>query len=74
MTGAIVNVDDFKIHENKDGSVDKTKTDLYVHLVDRKDNSILEVLDVLRMIDQNVEKLDGLFKVGQLINHSTRCR
>ena len=53
--------------------MDKTKTDLYVHLVDRKDNSILEVLDVLRMIDQNVEKLDGLFKVGQLINHSTQC-
>lgn len=63
VTDAIVNVDDFKVHENKDGSVDKTKTDLYMHLVDRKDNSILEVDEVLRLIDQNIEKLDYLFKV-----------
>lgn len=63
VTNSIVNVDDFKIHENKDGSVDKTKTDLYMHLVDRKDNSILEVDEVLRIIDQNIEKLDHLFKV-----------
>lgn len=51
------------MHENKDGSVDKTKTDLYLHLVDREDNSIIEVNEVLRLIDQNVEKLDDLFKV-----------
>lgn len=63
VTAAIVNVDDFKVHENRDGSVDKTKTDLYMHLVDRRDNSILEVDDVLRLIDQNVEVLDDLFKV-----------
>lgn len=66
VTNAIVNVDDFKVHENKDGSVDKTKTDLYMHLVDRKDNSILEVDEVLRLIDQNIEKLDYLFKVSVL--------
>lgn len=64
VTNAIVNVDDFKVHENRDGSVDKTKTDLYMHLVDRRDNSILEVADVLRLIDQNIEILDGLFKVS----------
>lgn len=63
VTNAIVNVDDFKIHENKDGSVDKTKTDLYLHLVDKTDNSILEVADVLKLVDQNIEKLDELFKV-----------
>lgn len=63
VTNTIVNVDYFKIHENKDGSVDKTKTDLYMHLVDKRDNSIFEVADVLRLIDQNVEKLDILFKV-----------
>lgn len=63
VTNAIVNVDDFKVHENKDGSVDKTKTDLYMHLVDRQDNSIFEVDEVLRLIDQNIEKLDYLFKV-----------
>lgn len=63
VTNAIVNVDDFKIHENRDGSVDKTKTDLYIHVVDRLDNSILEVNDVLRLIDHNIEILDSLFKV-----------
>ncbi|XP_063590983.1 cadherin-23-like [Penaeus indicus] len=62
VTGAIVNVDDFRVHENHDGTVDKTKTDLYLHLVDRKDNSVLEVQQVLAMIDENVEYLDNLFK------------
>ncbi|XP_044743020.1 cadherin-23, partial [Chrysoperla carnea] len=62
VTGAIVNVDEFKIHANQDGSVDKTRTDLYLHLVNKKDHSILEVSEVLRLVDQNIEKLDGLFK------------
>ncbi|XP_066157175.1 cadherin-23 isoform X2 [Euwallacea fornicatus] len=62
VTGAIVNVDEFRIHANHDGSVDKTRTDLYLHLVNRKDNSILEVADVLKLVDQNTEKLDDLFK------------
>lgn len=65
ITGAIVNVDDFRVHENHDGTVDKTKTDLYLHLVDRSDNSVLEVKQVLAMIDKNVEHLDHLFKVCQ---------
>jgi hypothetical protein len=63
VTDAIVNIDDFKTHENKDGSVDKTKTDLYLHLVDKRDNSIYDVADVLRLVDQNIEQLDTLFKV-----------
>uniref|UniRef100_A0AAR5PBK0 Cadherin domain-containing protein n=1 Tax=Dendroctonus ponderosae TaxID=77166 RepID=A0AAR5PBK0_DENPD len=62
VTGAIVNIDEFRIHANHDGTVDKTRTDLYLHLVDRQDNSILEVADVLRLVDQNTEKLDDLFK------------
>lgn len=62
VTNSIVNVDDFKVHENKDGSVDKTKTDLYIHLVDRLDNSIMDVSDVLKSIDGNIERLDNLFK------------
>lgn len=63
VTGAIVNIDEFRVHANHDGTVDKTRTDLYLHLVDRRDNSILEVDDVLRLVDQNTERLDGLFKV-----------
>ncbi len=62
ITNAIVNIDDYKVHENKDGSVDKTRTDLYIHLVSKKDNSIIEVHDVLKIVDHNIEKLDKLFK------------
>ncbi|KAL3277671.1 hypothetical protein HHI36_013017 [Cryptolaemus montrouzieri] len=62
VTGAIVNVDEFRVHANHDGTVDKTRTDLYLHLVDKTDNSILEVEEVLRLVDQNTEKLDSLFK------------
>lgn len=67
VTGAIVNVDEYKVHENKDGSVDKTKTDLYLHLVNQRDNSIMEVNDVLQLVDQKIEHLDGLFKVSNLL-------
>lgn len=62
VTNAIVNIDEYKVHENKDGSVDNTKTDLYLHFVNDKDNSIIDVNHVLNMVDQNIEKLDGLFK------------
>lgn len=62
VTGAIVNVDEFRVHVNRDGTVDKTRTDLYMHLVDRLDNSILEVEDVLKLVDENTELLDELFK------------
>ncbi|CAG5108412.1 Similar to Cdh23: Cadherin-23 (Mus musculus) [Cotesia congregata] len=62
VTGAIVNVDEYKVHENQDGSVDRTRTDLYLHLVNRRDNSILDVSEVLELVDRNIEKLDGLFK------------
>ena len=62
VTGAIINVDEFKVHENQDGSVDKTRTDLYLHFVDRRDHSIMEVTRVLNLVDQNIERLDKLFK------------
>ncbi|XP_063975231.1 cadherin-23 isoform X2 [Diachasmimorpha longicaudata] len=62
VTGAIVNVDEYKIHENHDGSVDRTRTDLYLHLVNRQDNSIFDVSQVLELVDRNIEKLDDLFK------------
>ncbi|XP_075231619.1 cadherin 88C [Lycorma delicatula] len=62
VTGAIVNVDEMKVHENRDGRVDKTRSDLYLHFVNRTDHSIMEVNSVLRVIDQSIERLDGLFK------------
>lgn len=55
-------MDEYKIHENQDGSVDRTRTDVYLHLVNREDNSILEVSQVLSLVDRNIEKLDALFK------------
>lgn len=63
VTGAIVNVDEYKIHETHDGRVDKTRSDMYLHFVDHRDNSIMEVSHVLRIIDENIEHLDSLFKV-----------
>nr|XP_022904889.1 cadherin-23 [Onthophagus taurus] len=62
VTGAIVNIDEFRLHLNQDATIDKTRTDLYLHLVDKKYHSILEVAEVLKLIDQNTEKLDSLFK------------
>ncbi|GBP37114.1 Cadherin-23 [Eumeta japonica] len=62
VTGAVVNVDDLRVHENKDGSVDNTKTDLYMHLVNGNDHSVMEVDQVLQLIDKNIEQLDDLFK------------
>ncbi|KAJ8674820.1 hypothetical protein QAD02_010606 [Eretmocerus hayati] len=62
VTGAIVNVDEYKVHENQDGSVDRTRTDMYMHLVNREDNSIFEVSQALSLIDRNIEKLNALFK------------
>ncbi|KAH8360154.1 hypothetical protein KR093_011089 [Drosophila rubida] len=62
ITESIVNIDEIKVHVNKDGSVDKTKTDLYMHLVEREDNSIYEVAEVLKLIDTHIESLDELFK------------
>lgn len=64
VTGAMVNVDECKVHENKDGRVDKTRSDLYLHFVDPLDNSVMEVAQVLRLIDEHIEKLDNLFKVN----------
>ncbi|XP_059472366.1 cadherin-23 [Neocloeon triangulifer] len=62
VTGAIVNADDYKVHVNSDGTVDKTRTDLYLHLVDKRNNSIMDVAEALRRVDLNIEKLDALFK------------
>lgn len=62
ITGAIVNIDEYKVHENEDGSVDRKKSDLYLHFVNRDDNSIMEVSTVLTLIDKNIEFLDKLFK------------
>ncbi|CAB3223205.1 unnamed protein product [Arctia plantaginis] len=62
VTNSVVNIDDLRVHENKDGSVDNTKTDLYLHLVNREDHSVLDVEQVLKLVDQNIEYLDELFK------------
>ncbi|CAG9785729.1 unnamed protein product [Diatraea saccharalis] len=62
VADAVVNIDDLRVHENKDGSVDNTKTDLYLHLVNGQDHSVLEVEQVLKIVDKNIEQLDELFK------------
>ncbi|XP_073949712.1 cadherin 88C [Choristoneura fumiferana] len=62
VSESVVNIDDLRVHENKDGSVDNTKTDLYLHLVNGQDHSVLEVNQVLQLVDKNIEQLDDLFK------------
>ena len=61
-TGSIVNVDQFKVHVNGDGSVDKTKTDVLLHFVHPDNNTVMEVSDILRTIDYKTRDLDPFFK------------
>ena len=61
-TGAIVNVDHLKVHGNTDGSVDQTKTDVFLHFVHPDNNTVMEVADILRTIDYKTIELDPFFK------------
>lgn len=38
------------------------RTDLYLHFVNREDNSIMEVNNVLSLIDKNIDYLNELYK------------
>lgn len=38
------------------------RTDLYLHFVNREDNSIMEVNSILLLIDKNIDYLDDLYK------------
>jgi len=64
ITGLIVNIDEIRVHQSSLGAIDKTKSDLYLHFVYPENNSVIEAEDVLKMLDSNVEKLDGVFKVN----------
>jgi len=70
ITGARVNADmsSFRFHENADGSVDRTKTDFFIHFVQPDKNIVLEVAEVLRLIDLKIEELDELFKEFNVID------
>ena len=69
-TDAVVNVDAYRVHENPDGSVDKTKTDVLLHFVDPRDNTVMEVAEVLRLVDYRTEELDPVFKEYNVL-HTT---
>ncbi|KAG9510252.1 Protocadherin Fat 4, partial [Fragariocoptes setiger] len=62
ITGAIVNIDSYKYYENHDGTVDKKKTNLFLHFVNADDNTIIDVDKVLALIDKNLDYLDELYK------------
>ena len=68
VTEAIVNVDAYKIHENHDGAIDKTKTDVLLHFVNPRDNTVMEVSDVLKLIDYHTEELDDVFREFDVLN------
>ena len=71
ITQSIVNVDQIKVHENPDGSVDKTKTDVLLHFVNANDNTIIEALDVIQSLDYNTEQLDPFFKEYNVLQTET---
>jgi hypothetical protein len=58
-TDSIVNVDHFRVHENYDGTIDKTKTDVLLHFVNPLDNTIMEVDDVLQTLDYKIVNGNG---------------
>ncbi len=63
-----MSADAFLVHENSDGSLDKTKTDVLLHFVDPSDNSVREAGEVLKMIDYRTEELDPLFREFNVID------
>ena len=71
ITGSIVNVDQIKVHENPDGSVDKTKTDVLLHFVNGQDNTIVEAKEVIQTLDYNTEKLDPFFREYNVLKTET---
>ena len=71
ITGSIVNVDQIKVHENPNGSVDKTKTDVLLHFVNGQDNTIVEAKEVIQTLDYNTEKLDPFFKEYNVLKTET---
>ncbi|KAK2717587.1 hypothetical protein QYM36_006383, partial [Artemia franciscana] len=70
ITGLIVNIDEIRVHQSSLGAIDKTKSDLYLHFVYPENNSVIEAEDVLKMLDSNVEKLDGVFKEYDVLDTS----
>ena len=71
ITTSIVNVDQIKVHENNDGTIDKTKTDVLMHFVKGDDNTIIEAQDVIQNLDYNTEKLDPFFKEYNVLQTET---
>ncbi len=71
-TDAVVSADAFRVHHvegrSGDGAVDKTKTDVLLHFVDPRDNTVMEVEDVLRLIDYRIEELVDIFKEFNVID------
>ncbi len=67
-TDSLVSADAFLVHENDDGSLDKTKTDVLLHFVDPRDNSVMEAAEVLRLVDYRTEELDPIFREFNVID------
>lgn len=64
VTGLRVNCDmsSFRFHENAEGTIDRTKTDFFIHFVHPERNDVLEVEEALHLIDLKIEELDSLFQ------------
>ncbi|XP_037320872.2 cadherin-23 [Pungitius pungitius] len=68
ITGAIVNLDDIQFHVDKKGRVSYDKTDMLIHVVNNQSNTILDVVRVIQMIDENKEQLRNLFRKYNVVD------
>nr|XP_040035256.1 cadherin-23 isoform X2 [Gasterosteus aculeatus aculeatus] len=68
ITGAIVNLDDIQFHVDKKGRVSYDKTDMLIHVVNNQSNTILDVIRVIKMIDENQEQLRNLFRKYNVVD------
>ena len=56
-TQLLIVIDELRHHVDDDGSLQKNRSDIFVHGVDRKSNTIAVVPDVLRAIDLHYDVL-----------------
>ena len=61
-TASLVNVDHIRVHNNNDGTLDNTKTDIYLHFIHHENNTIMDVDEVLKSLDYKTVELDPFFK------------
>ena len=66
FSGSQVYIDDVAIHVKSDGSLDETKTDLYIHCIENGTNQVMDVNEILTSLDNNRESIDQLWSQNKV--------